>query len=113
MYTTREDETGHVSCFVSGLLFNVVPDSKRILSCAISAVRANNPLNESNEELRFKQWCSNFKSSFPYFKNYAINAEMELELLPFIFERPKIKRTLSSTGKRQTTLIQVAAGKPG
>ena len=98
---------------MSGLLFNVVPDSKCILSCAISAVRANNPLNESNEELRFRQWCSYFNRSFPYFLNYTISAEMDLELLPFIFERPKIKRTLSSTGKRQTTLIQVAAGKHG
>ena len=67
MYTTREYETGHVSCFVSGLLFSVVPDSKCILSCSVSAVRANNPLNESNEELRLRQWFSYFNSSFPYF----------------------------------------------
>ena len=41
-------------------------------------------------------------------------AETDLELLPTIYlRRTKIKRTLSSIGKRPTTQIQVAAVNPG
>ena len=49
------------------------------------------PLNESNEELKMKQWYLYFRSSFPVFppQDYAIKAVIGLELLPFIFEGPK------------------------
>ena len=53
----------------------VLKDNKYILSCG-----ANSPQNESNEELRMKQWCLDLHSSFPLFsflsQDYAINAEI-------------------------------------
>ena len=33
-------------------------------------------LNESNEELRMKQWCLYLHSSFPFFQDYATKAEI-------------------------------------
>ena len=75
---------------------------------------ANSPFNESSEELKMEQWCLYFHSSFSLFQDYSINAEIDLELPPFIFAgRTKIKRTISSNGKRPTTQLQVVAGKPG
>ena len=51
----------------------------------------------------------------PLFQDYAIKAEIDLELL--VSEDQKTKQnknnTLSSISKRPTTQIQVAAGKPG
>ncbi len=52
----------------------VLIDNKYVLSCAV--IRANSPLNESNEELRMKQWCLYLHSSFPFFQDYAIRAEI-------------------------------------
>ena len=40
----------------------VLINNKYILSCAI----ISSPLNESNEELRMKQWCLYLHSSFPF-----------------------------------------------
>ena len=43
----------------------------------------NSQLNESNEglKMRMKQWCLYFHSSFPFFQDHAIIAEINLELL--------------------------------
>ena len=59
MYTARGHRTGYVSCFVSRLLFVTgnTAENTCIVSCAIFAIGANSPLNESNEELRGKHLC--------------------------------------------------------
>ena len=46
-------------------------------------------------------------------QDYAIKAEIDLRVTTIYLRRTKTKTTLSSTGERQTTQIQVAAGKPG
>ena len=33
-------------------------------------------MNESNEELRMKQWCLYLHSSFPFFQDYVFKAEI-------------------------------------
>ena len=50
----------------------VLIDNKYILLCAI----IRSPLNESNEELRLKQGCLYLHSSFPFFRDYTIKAEI-------------------------------------
>ena len=61
------------------------------MECILSL--ANSPLNESNEEMRIEQWCLYFHSIFPFLfvfsQGFAIKAELNLELLPFIFGGPK------------------------
>ena len=47
---------------------SVLTDNKCIFSCAISTIEANSPLNESNEELRMKQWCLYLHNSFRFSK---------------------------------------------
>ena len=59
--TQQENTEWDVSCFV-------VKDNKCILSCTVSPIGANSPLNKSSEELRMKQWCWYFHSSFQLFK---------------------------------------------
>ena len=69
---------------------------------------ANSPLIESNEELRMEQW--NLHSSFLFFQDNAIKTEIIWSYYHlFYLRRTKIKRTLTSIGKRPTTHIQVAA----
>ena len=83
------------------VLFCVPPsfvsiDKKYILSFAI----IRSPLNESKEELRMKQWCLYLYSSFPFFQDCAIKAEI---IWSYYHRRTKIKRTFSSAGKRPKT----------
>ena len=54
-----------------------------------SPFRANSPLNESDEELRMKQWCLCFYSSFPFLFKIMQSKQTDLELLQFIFEEQK------------------------
>ena len=59
-------------------------------------------MNESNEELRMKQWCLYFHSSFLFlFQDCAIKAEIYLELLSFISGGPKQKEHLARLGTDQ------------
>ena len=53
---------------------------------------ANSPLNESSEELTMEQWCLYFHSYFSLFQDYSVNAEIDLELPPFIFGEQKNKK---------------------
>ena len=53
----------------------VLIDNKYILSCAIMDQVAHS-VNGTNEELRMKQWCLYLHSSFPFFQDYAIKAEV-------------------------------------
>ena len=71
----------------------VLIDNKCILSCAIMWSFCC-PLNESNEELRMKQWHLYFHTFFSSFcpQDYAIKAEISLALLSFIFGGPRKKR---------------------
>ena len=78
IYTTREHGIGHVSSFCVPPF--VLTDDKCIFSCVIFPTGANSPLNQSNKELRMKQWGIYFHSSFPFFQDYAIKAETDLEL---------------------------------
>ena len=90
-------------CFVS-------TDNKCILLCPISPIGASCPLNESNEELRMKQWCLYFHSSFPFFSRLYNQGRDRFGVATIYLRRNKIKITLSSTGKRPTTQIQVDRG---
>ncbi len=70
---TQQENTGHGTY----VLFCVLPsfvliDNKYILSCVI----IRSPLNKSNEELKMKQWCLYLHSSFSFFQDYAIKAEI-------------------------------------
>ena len=58
----------------------LITDNTCILSCAISPIGANSPLNESSEELRMKRLRFSFFSPLK-----IMQAEIDLESLPFIF----------------------------
>ena len=80
-------------------------DNTYILACAIHIhiqSGANSPLNESNEELRIKQWCLCLHGAFPFFQDYAIKAEIICSYYHLSLEDKKTKNkktTFSSTGK--------------
>ena len=88
-------------CFVSHLVLY-----QQII---ISPIGASSPLNESNEELRMKQWCLYFHS-FLFFSRLCNQGRDRFGVATIYLRRNKIKITLSSTGKRPTTLIQVDRG---
>ena len=71
-------------------------DNKCTLSCAIIWSK-----QQSNKELRIKQWCLYFDSSFLFFQDCAIKAETDLELVPFIFRGPKLKQRLARLARDQ------------
>ena len=63
---------------------------------------------------RMIQWCFCFHFFFFFFFSVLCNQSRDRFGVTAIYLlRIKIKRTLSSTGKRPTTQLQVAAGKPG
>ena len=75
------------------VLFCVPPSFVLINNqCNLSRVLygANGPLNESNKELRMKQWCLYLHSSFPFFQDYAIKAEI-IGSYTIYLRRTKIK----------------------
>ena len=92
------------------VLFCVLPsrlDVNRSNKCILS-------LNESNEELRTKRYVLFiFHSSCFIFSRLCNQSRGRFGVTTIYPRRTKIKRTLSSIGKRPTTQIQVAAGKPG
>ena len=84
-------------------------DTKYILPCDISPIGAKIPLNESNKELRMEH--SGVYIFIVVFSRLC--NESRDRFATICLQRIKIKRTLSSIGKRPTTQIQVAAGRPG
>ena len=70
-----------------------------------------NPWRTENETVVFIY----LHSSFSFVQYYAIKAEIDLELQPFISEdqNKKNAQLIRSVGKRLTTQIQVMAGKHG
>ena len=91
---TRNKRTRDGMC----ILFCVPPsfvliDNKYILSCKNINVLygANSPLNESSEELRMKQWCLYLHTSFTFFQDYAIKAEIIWSYCRLTLEDPNKK----------------------
>ena len=89
-----------------------------VLCAALICVNRSNKcilsLNESNEELRTKRYVLFiFHSSCFVFSRLYNQSRGRFGVTTIYPWRTKIKRMLSSTGKRPTTQIQVAAGKPG
>ena len=100
--------TGDGTCDLFCVLPCFVATGKKcILSCDISPIGANSPLNESNEKLRTKHLC------FSVVSRLRNQSRDRFGVTTTCLRRTKIKTTLSSTGKRPTTQIQVAVGKPG
>ena len=80
--------------------------NKYILSCVI--IRADSPLNESNETENYTVVVDIFIVSFPLFSRLCNQSRENLKLLAFIFGGPQKKtkrkeKKFSSTGKRPTT----------
>ena len=92
---------------VAPFFLQLITDNTFILSCAVSPIGANSPLNESSEELRMK------RLRFSFFPPQDYASRDRFGITTVYLPRTKIKRTLSSTGKRPTTQIRAAAGKPG
>ena len=113
MYTTREHGTGHVFCFVCCLHL-----CQQIINAFIHVLLngANSPLNESDEELRMKEYVV-FIFHGSCFVSFKIMQSKQRQFwsyyhlgsrfrsLQHSYKRAvyKIKRILSSTGKRPTT----------
>ena len=97
------------SCFRT--LANILLKLKCILSCTI-----NRPLNENNEELEqnIVVFILLLLLIFFHFFSSSCNQSRDIFGVTTIYlRRTKVKRMLSSTGKRPTTQIRAAAGKPG
>ena len=60
-----------------------------LVLCLASFVLTDSPLKENNEELITKHWRLYLHSSFMFFQDYAVKAETDLELLPFVLGGPK------------------------